>query len=81
MSALPDGAMCEVSCAWKNGQGHVFVAEKLDGVVRYMDPQTGESDFSHYFTLMRKDNTMFIRIDDTIVSEEYIWFIARNSRK
>lgn len=80
MSTLPDGAICEVKCEWKKGGGHVFVAEKSDGIVHYMDPQTGESDVSHYFTLMQKDNTMFIRIDDTSVSEEYIWFIAQNSR-
>lgn len=79
MESLEDGAMLEVSCAWKRGGGHVFVAEKRDGIVHYVDPQTGESDVSHYFTLMKKDNTMFFRIDDTSVNEDYIWYIARNS--
>ena len=81
MSSLPDGAMLEVSCAWKKGGAHVFVAEKRDGIVHYIDPQSGESDVSYYFTLMRKDNTMFFRIDDTEVNEDYIWYIARNSSR
>ena len=79
MDSLNNGAMLEVSCAWKNGGAHVFVAEKRDGIVRYIDPQTGESDVSYYFTLMKKDNTMFFRIDGTSVNEDFIWYIARNS--
>lgn len=84
MSDLPDGALCEVSCAWNpkkvQGGAHVFLAQKDGDFVKYMDPQTGEEDVSRYFDLMMKDRTDFIRIDDTKVNEDYIWYIARNKR-
>lgn len=82
MKDLPDGAICEISCEWTKkagGGGHVFLAIKENGVVRYKDPQNGEENASYYFKDMT-DNTDFIRIDDTKVNEDYIWYIARNKR-
>lgn len=78
MKDLPDGAMVEVGCTWRNGGAHVFVAEKQEGVVHYIDPQSGESDVVNYFDLMIKNRTNFWRIDDCQVNERYIQLIAKN---
>ena len=58
MKDLPDGAMCEVKCTWKDSKSaHVFIAEKKNGKVRYIDPQTGSSDVSKYFSSMKANHT------------------------
>ena len=51
---------------WKGrGKGaHVFVAEKLNGSVRYMDPQTGQQDVDHYFQKGSPGKFGFFRMDD-----------------
>ena len=81
MKDLPDGAIVEIGCTWKKGGGHDFIGEKVDGVVKYYDPQNGDTDASHYFNDMVKDQTHFVRIDNTKVNEEYLWYIARNVRE
>ena len=84
MKDLPDGAILEVACSWnqrkKLGGGHVFIAEKENGEVKYKDPQNGLLDASDYFNNMIKDRTTFVRIDDTKVDEDLLWYIARNNR-
>ena len=79
MKQLPDGAMCEVRCAWASQpDGHVFIAEKTKGVIRYIDPQTGETDVSRYFSLMQSDKTTFWRIDDATVDDDFIQYCCGN---
>ena len=81
MSSLPEGAMCEVKCEWKKGGAHVFIAEKKNDIIKFIDPQTGNSDVSYYFDKMESGYTTFFRIDNTTVNEDYVWYIARNNRK
>lgn len=79
MKDLPDGAMCEVRCVWeKDSTGHVFIAEKRNGKVHFIDPQTGSEDVSHYFSKMKKNSTYFWRIDDAQLDEKYIEFCCKN---
>lgn len=80
MKNLPDGAIVEIKCDWKKGGGHDFIGEKVDGVVKYLDPQNGETDVEYYFNNMTKGTTAFVRIDNTTVNEDYLWYIARNNR-
>lgn len=77
MKDLDDGALCEVTISWINGGSHVFIAEKKDGKVRYIDPQKGLSDVSEYFTRIKKGSTYFWRIDDTTIDEEYLPIICK----
>lgn len=79
MKDLPDGAMCEVRCTWdETNEGHVFIAEKNNGAVRYVDPQTGDNDVSRYFKLMKKDMTTFWRIDDAALNDDIIKHCCMN---
>ena len=79
MKDLPDGAMCEIRCSWKDKEGgHVFIAEKSDNKVRYIDPQTDDIDVSRYFGLMKKGKTTFWRIDDASINDELIQFCCKS---
>jgi len=85
MKELREGAMCEIACSWDpkkvdGGGGHVFIAVKENGIIKFKDPQTGDEDVSRYFDLVIKGRTDYIRIDDTKVAERFIWYIARNNR-
>lgn len=72
MRHLPDGTMFEVRCEWKSGGAHVFIAEKIDGRTKFIDPQNGESDVSYYFSDMKKNRTSYWRIDDAKLDEDLI---------
>ncbi len=71
-----------VRVRWKpecGGGGHVFIAERINGVTRFIDPQNSETDARYYFEdakgsdvfCMRIDNLPFTeRIHDCCVVEE-----------
>ena len=62
----PEGARYAIYVKWKGrGKGaHVFVAEKLNGSVKYLDPQTGRQDVEYYFQKGSPGNFGFFRMDD-----------------
>ena len=79
MKKLPDGAMCEIRCKWEKEEGgHVFIAEKYKGKIKYIDPQTGKEDVSHYFKLMKEGKTTFWRIDDASIDDNLVKFCCKN---
>jgi len=43
--------------------GHVFIAENINGKVRFMDPQTNRTDVGWYFDSVKKNKTYVIRVD------------------
>lgn len=73
MEKMPDGARCAVQVIWKGrgGSGHVFIAEKHDGNISFVDPQPNDMpqlfDSSERFReangrlvyVMRLDNLKF----------------------
>ena len=70
-----DGARAEVYVEYINGAdryAHVFVAENRNGIVYFLDPQTGELDVEYYFDEVEKGLTKFFRIDDLEINEKYI---------
>lgn len=42
------GARYMITVGWKRGGGHAFVAENVDGKVRFLDPQSGEADVNYF---------------------------------
>lgn len=59
-----DGAVAEVRVLWKNSEAHVFVAQRENGVVRFVDPQNGNINCEEYFTNVALGATMIARIDN-----------------
>lgn len=64
MDTWPDGAVAEVRVMWKTSGAHVFVAEKVNGGVRFIDPQNGDLNCENYFTDAVIGATMIARIDN-----------------
>ena len=62
----PNGSRYVIYCKWKgrNSGAHVFVAEKVGNVVRYVDLQSGRKDASVHFLNARKGEFGFFRMDD-----------------
>lgn len=73
MGKWGDGSRAIVRVSWSRGDsGHVFIAHKENGTTRFIDPQTGESDVSWYFSRikLRGDRQpQLMRIDDLPFTE------------
>lgn len=64
LNSAPDGSRYTIYVKWKGrGTGaHVFIAEKENGVVRYIDPQSGNMNVASYFN--RGSSFGYFRMDD-----------------
>ena len=72
LAAAPDGARYAIYVKWK-GRGssaHVFIAEKSNGNIQYMDPQTGNMDASSYFSNGTRGRFGFFRMDDKALTTD-----------
>lgn len=70
MGEWGDGSRAIVCVEWENQNfGHVFIAERVNGTTRYVDPQTNSTDVSGYFDLISKDWAYCMRIDDREFTE------------
>ena len=73
MQEMEDGARVEIAAIWAhNGMGHLFVAEKVDGKVMFVDPQNGDANVDYYFDRVAEGNTIFWRIDTLFPSDRGI---------
>ena len=73
MGQLPDGSRIEVAVKWKNSaSGHVFVAERKNGKVHFLDVQSGEKLSSKIFERVQNGETRFWRIDNLEPSDRGI---------
>ncbi len=66
MSSYGDGARAIVRVRWQDHGDHVFIAEQVNGVTQFIDPQLGQRDCSHYFNAgrIKPASTRLLRIDD-----------------
>ena len=67
MDSWGDGAVAEVRVLWNTSdarEAHVFVAQRVNGVVRFIDPQNGNLNCEEYFTNAILGATMIARIDN-----------------
>ena len=68
----PEGARAEIAVIWKVSGGHVFVAEKTNGAVRFYDVQSGKEYAESVFEKVRDGETKFWRIDNIEPSDRGI---------
>ena len=67
MSSWGDNCRAIVRVRWKpeaGGGGHVFIAERSNGVTRFIDPQNGSTDASSYFQYAKGSDLYCMRIDN-----------------
>lgn len=68
MAIWGDGARAQVCCGWRNGNAHTFMAVQENGKTRFVDPQSGDSDYDPfprigYRTQAQRGYAIFARID------------------
>lgn len=72
MAEWGDGSRGIVRVQWqKKNYGHVFIAEQVNGKTRFIDPQNGAKDVTHYFDSgkIRATETKLLRTDDKEISD------------
>ena len=71
LANAPDGARYSIYIRWKGSRSaHVFIAEKENGVVKYLDPQNDKSDASSYFAQGSKLSFGYFRMDDKQITAD-----------
>ena len=63
-----NGSVAITAVQWKQGGAHVFIAQNVDGVIRFIDPQIGSTDCQKHFTNAKNGATLIARIDNLEVS-------------
>lgn len=58
------GARAIVRVRWTLGGGHVFIAENVEGTIRFIDPQNNNHDANDYFTSAKGTDMFCMRIDN-----------------
>lgn len=67
LEAWGDNCRAIVRVRWLpeyGGGGHVFIAERVDGITRFVDPQNGETDAGDYFSFAQGPDLYCMRTDN-----------------
>lgn len=73
MADMPDGARVEIAIVWDGDNGgHLFVAEKTNGEIKFHDPQKGTTNVQAYFENVQDGKTKYWRIDNIEPSDRGI---------
>lgn len=70
LANAPDGSRHIIYTAWKKGSAHVFIAEKENGIVRFVDPQTNNDDVGNYFSRGKAGKFGILRVDDKDITKD-----------
>ncbi len=69
LSNAPDGSRHIIYAQWKRGGAHVFIAEKENGVIRFVDPQSAKVDCSSHFDKAVDGRFGIFRLDDKDITD------------
>jgi SPP1 gp7 family putative phage head morphogenesis protein len=71
LTKAPDNARYIIHIKWSTSRkAHVFIAEKENGIIRYVDPQSAKDDVSDYFSRGVDGKYGFLRIDDKDITKD-----------
>ena len=71
LANAPNGARYSVYIKWNKGSdAHVFVAEKVNDVVKYIDPQSNTQNVDDYFKKGWEGRYGFFRMDDKSITTD-----------
>jgi hypothetical protein len=74
MDALPEGSRSGIMLTWKDkSSGHVFVCEKVNGKLRFIDPQIGDPDCSRYLDMVNDNGFGYYRMDRLKLNNNIDW--------
>lgn len=63
-----NGSRAIVCVAWQGEEdiGHVFIAEQVNGITQFIDPQSGSKNCSYYFEreMIKPNRTFLLRVDN-----------------
>ena len=71
MKEWGNGARAEIGVDWDTmyGGGHVFVAEVVDNEVKFIDPQSNNTNCVNYFDFVKWGSVEFFRMDNLEMNE------------
>ncbi len=64
MSSWGDGARAQIVVMWTQFSGHTFIAEQRNGETVYIDPQSGNENYTDWIDSAIPGRTQFCRIDN-----------------
>lgn len=71
LANAPDGSRHIIYTAWKNSRSaHVFIAEKENSIIRFVDPQTNKDNVEDYFLLGKEGKFGILRVDDKDITTD-----------
>lgn len=71
LANAPDGSRHIIYIAWKNSRSaHVFIAEKENGIIRFVDPQTNKDNVEDYFSRGKEGKFGILRVDDKDITTD-----------
>jgi len=71
LMSAPEGARYSIYIQWKNSkESHAFIAEKVNGSIQYLDPQSNKRDVSDYFARGQAGRFGFFRMDDKPIATD-----------
>lgn len=71
LTKAPDNARYIIYIKWSTSRtAHVFIAEKENGIIRYVDPQSAKDDVSDYFSRGVNGRYGFLRVDDKELTKD-----------
>lgn len=71
LANAPDGSRHIIYTTWKNSRSaHVFIAEKENGIIRFVDPQANKDNVEDYFSRGKEGKFGILRVDDKDITTD-----------
>lgn len=70
-----DGARAIIRVRWKTkcgGGGHVFIGENNNGIIRFLDPQSNNVNYTTWVNYAKKNEAFIMRIDNKEFSDKIL---------
>ena len=64
ISKAPDNSRFGVQVMGNKGIGHIFAAEKIDGKIYFIDPQSGSMNAERHFLKANGESIKIMRLDN-----------------
>lgn len=81
ISKMGNGARCVIRISWSKHSGHVLIAENINGIVQFIDPQDGSFyDKDQWSYWCQPTKTQIVRIDNKEINLDTIQDACKNRK-